>query len=205
MDPFHSDRPDAHLGNWDDLIDAVSPASLLVVIRGWMSDGLRARLAPEDILQETLLQAWRDRTQLTWQGLSAFRRWLLGIARHRILDAETTAKRLKRGAGQREVLLSELLRRDDGSSSATFAGPVATSSPGRIAQEREKAERMAAALATLPADLQNVLRLRLFEELKIEEIAARLGVGESGVRHRFRRAAALYQERLQELITTTGR
>lgn len=199
MDPPHIDRP----GTWDDLIDAVSPASLLVVIRGWMSRALRARLEPDDILQETLLCAWRDRAACEWRGLTAFRRWLLGIARHRILDAETNARRLKRGGGHGELLLSELQRGDGSSSNGTFAGPIATTSPGRLAQE--KAERMAQALTTLPDDLQLVLRLRLFEELKIEEIAAQLGVGESGVRHRFRRAAALYQERLQELITTTAR
>ena len=38
---------------------------------------LLARLAPEDVWQETLLHAWRDRAQCTWQGLPAFRRWLI--------------------------------------------------------------------------------------------------------------------------------
>jgi DNA-directed RNA polymerase specialized sigma24 family protein len=49
-----------------------------------MSRSLKARLRPEEILQESLLHAWRDRRQAEWRGLRAFRSWLLSIIDNRI-------------------------------------------------------------------------------------------------------------------------
>ena len=64
---------------WSRRIEAVGPASMLVVI-GWrMSDALKKRMAPEDIWQETLLHAWRDRARFEWRGIKSFRVWLLKI------------------------------------------------------------------------------------------------------------------------------
>jgi RNA polymerase sigma factor (sigma-70 family) len=59
---------------------------------------------------------------------------------------------------------------------------------------------MDSALDALPDDLREVVRLRLFEELTLEEIAARLNLGVSGVRHRFRRGGTLYQQALVEAL-----
>ena len=52
------------------------------------------------------------------------------------------------------------------------------------------------ALAALPVDVCEVVRLRLFEQLQIDEIAERLQIGPSAVRHRFRRGAELYKAAL---------
>src|SRR4030095_9501951 len=49
--PLLRDSPPA----WVELIEAVSPAALLVVIEARMSAALKARHSPEDILQEALL------------------------------------------------------------------------------------------------------------------------------------------------------
>jgi DNA-directed RNA polymerase specialized sigma24 family protein len=84
--------PDALAGDhdaWRRLIDAVGPAWLLVAIRARMSAALIRRYEPDDVLQDTLLHAWRDRRRCTWQGVRAFRAWLLEIAGNydQILDA----------------------------------------------------------------------------------------------------------------------
>jgi hypothetical protein len=54
------------------LIEAVGPASLLVVIKSRMSAKLCRQTTAEDILQEALLRAWRSRDGLEWRGAS---RW----------------------------------------------------------------------------------------------------------------------------------
>jgi DNA-directed RNA polymerase specialized sigma24 family protein len=61
---------------------------------------------------------------------------------------------------------------------------------------------MRAALAGLPDDVREVVHLRLFEQLAVEAIAQRLGLGVSAVRHRFRKGAELYQQRLTAELGT---
>jgi len=50
--------------------------------------------------------------------------------------------------------------------------------------------------------VRDVVRLRLLEQLPVEEIAQRLQLGASAVRHRFRRGAELYQKYLMAELAT---
>lgn len=175
---------------WDRCIESVGPASILVIIKHELRGELASRTTPEDIWQETLLRAWRSRTKFEWRGLGAWRRWLLQIARNVIRDTLDHSGAAKRGAGKLPLSLDPLLRSDTRSQ---FAGPVATTTPSRVASDRERAQAMERALESLPEDVREVVRLRLFEDLRISEIAERLALGESAVRHRFRRGAALYR------------
>jgi len=59
---------------------------------------------------------------------------------------------------------------------------------------------MRIALDALPEELRAVVYLRLFEELKFEEVAARLGATVSGVRHRFLRGFERYHAALGEAL-----
>lgn len=175
---------------WDRLIEAVGPASLLAVIELRMSPALRRRYAAEDVFQEALLHAWRDRAQHQWRGLKSFRNWLLTIIDRRICDLADQAQAQKRGGDAGPVQFSSL-------SGPSGAGPSPlpwdSTTPSRMAVYREQAEAMRAALAGLPDDVRDVVRLRLFEQLRVEEIAQRLDLGVSAVRHRFRKGAELYQ------------
>lgn len=185
--------------SWCAVISAANPASLLVVIASRMGPGLRAHLDPEDLLQETLLAAWASRESFTWQGLPAFRSWLIRIATHRIEDCRDGLVAKKRDPQRTRPWDA---RGPEGTLS-TDAGqgnePYASTTPSRIASAREEARRMQQSLAELPDELRDVVRLRLFEDLPIEEIAARLGLGESAVRHRFRKGAEAYRKRLGTL------
>ncbi len=183
---------------WDRLIEAVGPASLLIVIGQRMGAELRRRSSPEDVWQETLLHAWRDRGRCQWQGVPAFRRWLLQVAENRIRDLADHERAARRGAGVRTIAFSSLepSRGAGSTGGSVFAGPIETTSPSRLASLREEAGRMERALEGLPEELREVVRLRLFEETPIEEIARVLGIGVSAVRHRFRKGCEIYHRRL---------
>ncbi len=197
--PLRDDRSET----WDRLIEAVHPASLLILIDGQIGPRLRTEVSPEDILQEALLCAWRDRKQVPWTGVAAFRRWLISLVQRRIRDLVDTVRAKKRGGDVRTVHLSALHSNDASSSAAVFAGPVDYTTPGRVARLREQAAAMQQALEALPDELRDVLVLRLFEDQEILVIASKLGLGESAVRHRFRKAAGIYYARLQELLSGT--
>jgi RNA polymerase sigma-70 factor (ECF subfamily) len=186
---------------WDGLMQSVGQDSLLVVIRSWIGERLRAELEPEDVLGETWARAWIDREQHVWRDVRSYRAWLLAIARNRIRDAADRLATAKRGGDERTARFSEL-----GSSSVPLAEllPVGSTTPSRIAQYREAARAMQKALASLPEDLGAVVRLRLFEELPWDEIAATLGVPESTARSRFNRGADLYRRELDRLRSGIG-
>jgi RNA polymerase sigma factor (sigma-70 family) len=189
--------------DWDRLIEAVGPASILVAIEMRMSAALKKRLSPEDIWQETLLYAWRDRTKCEWRGLKSFRSWLLTVMDRRIRDAAAHEAAAKRGGGQSPVPFSTLEQTESrGTQDSPFPGPVGSTTPSRIAIHREQAAAMRVALELLPVEFRDVVRMRLFEQLKVEEIATRLSIGASAVRHRFRKGARMYQHGLMRELAT---
>ena len=196
--PLESDSPDV----WERLVHAVGPASLLVIIRSRMSILMRQRVGEEDIFQEALLRAWRDRQQCQWRGIKAFRSWLLTLIDHCIADAASYAARLKRGGGEQPVPFSTLTAGSESRESAVPQALVASTTPSRLAVYKEQAAAVEEALASLPEDLQPVVRFRLIEQLPIEEVAVRLGIGPSAVRHRLYKGAELYRARLAAAFTS---
>jgi RNA polymerase sigma factor (sigma-70 family) len=189
---------------WNRLIESIGPAAMLLVVRTRMSRALLARLAPEDVWQETLLHAWRDRAQCTWQGVPAFRRWLISILDHRLLDLAEAAERKKRGAGVQPLSL-DAAPASGASSSLGFAGPIASTTPSRVAMDREAAEAIHAALEEVPEELREVVRLRLLEDLSMPEVAERTQLGLSAVQHRFRKGAEIYQRALARRLRGDSR
>jgi RNA polymerase sigma factor (sigma-70 family) len=178
---------DAH--GWEELIRKADPESSLVLIRSAMGKKLREHSSPEDIWQETLAQAWRDRAKHEWRGEAAFRAWLFEIAKNRIRDAARGLATAKRGAGEAPARFSEL----GSSPSASISGflPGDSQTPSRIVARSEKAEVLREALAALPPDLEAILRMHLLEEQTMEAIAAKLGIGVSAAWHRFRKGSEM--------------
>jgi RNA polymerase sigma factor (sigma-70 family) len=179
--------------DWDRLIEAIGPASLLAVIELRMNPALKRCHAAEDVFQEALLHAWRDRAKHEWRGLKSFRNWLLTIVDRRICDLADQVQAQKRGGGAVVAPFSALAGSDSAGPSPL---PWDSTTPSRIAVYREQADAMRAALASLPDDVREIVQLRLFEQLAVEEIAQRLNLGMSAVRHRFRKGAELYQRKL---------
>ncbi len=184
---------------WDELIQAMNPAALQVVIGSAMSRQLRAHLSPEDIWQETLTHAWRDRAQHTWTNAAAFRSWLFEIARNRIREAARGMAAEKRGGERRTSRFSELATTSSTSLSADL--PLDSQTPSRIVSRKEKAAITQEALSALPPELGAVVRMHLIEELTMEAIAERLGIGLSAAWHRYRKATEMLT---RELDSGTG-
>lgn len=180
---------------WNRLVEEAGPASLIVAIEARMGAQLARRVMAEDVLQEALLGAWRSRATARWEGPRAFRGWLLAIALNRLRDLADEARADKRGGGAPTAVFSELASRAD--APAFAPSPVVSTTPSQAFYVRERAEVMRAALESLPETLRDVVRLRLFEERSLEEVAQQLDLGVSAVKHRFLKGAAQYRARLQ--------
>lgn len=182
--PPHTD-PD----RWHELVASVKPGAMLVVIASAMSKELREQCAPEDIWQETLAMAWRDREQHQWRDSDGFRAWLFEIARNRIRETARRLGRQKRGAGHAARPLADPAA--GSSSSCVGIQPSDSLTPSRIVARGEKHAAIAETLSRLPEDVREIVRLHLVEELTMEAIAAHLGIGVSAAWHRYRKGAEI--------------
>ena len=139
---------------------------LLAAIRARMSPEMRARLQPEDVLQETLLESARRIDAFVPDGPSSFYRWLVGIARNKLREAARAGRAQKRA---REEHLDE-------------QPPASWTSPSAHAVRAEKKAHLEDALAALPERQAEAVRLRWLEGLSTAEAAQSLGCTESALK-----------------------
>lgn len=188
--------PHADPARFDALVESVAPDEIVAVIARSMGAAMRGRHEPEDLWQETLAAAWRDRAQHRWESPQTWRTWLITIARNRIRDLSRHDGAEKRGGGG-AALFSE--RRPAESLSLSDILPAGSVTPSRTAIHNERARRILEALASLPDDVEPVVRLHLLEDRTMESVADELGIHLAAAWRRFRRGAELYRESLRRL------
>lgn len=128
--------------------------------------------AEEDLVQETLLEAFRSIERFEHRSVGSFRSWLAQLAVNRIRDAARHLDARKRGEGRERPFAaydSRVL------TESVFAGRQ--SGPEEVASEREFADRIEAALLVLSERDRRVIELRRIAELSFEEIANELELG----------------------------
>lgn len=179
---------EASAQRWSALVDAANIESLLVYIAVRLGPALRQRVEAVDVLQETLMAAWRDRAGAPLDDSRQFRVWLLAVVENRIRDMADHAGAKKRGGHLAQEPLHP---------GALAAG---STTPSRIAWHREAADVMRQALEQVPEDCRHVVFLRLFRQMTLREVAAELGLGLGTVRGLLRRGAELYRQRLQAAV-----
>lgn len=129
----------------------------------------------DEVIQETLVQAFQAIRSFDWQGEDSFFRWICGISRNVILRMARSSRR------DRRLLVSERL-------------PASAASPSRVLRREERFDRLQQVLSKLPPDYREVLRLSRLERLKVKEIAQRMGRSEYAVKHLMARAVKQLRE-----------
>jgi len=139
-----------------------------------------SRADVDDLVQETLVQAWRDRSR--FENASAPLTWLLGIARNRIRDL--LRRRRTRSDADRIALALGKLDREE--------------LPADVLESAELGARVRDALQGLPREYLDLLIARYLEEQSVKAIAARNSESEDAVESRLRRAREALRKRLNE-------
>ena len=134
----------------------------------------------EDIVQETLLQAWRDRGRAANDASGPA--WIFAIARHRIADFFRTRRRTEKA----DAAVRALVRLD--------AERVAED----VLEDAETGRRVRSALQELPPETARLLLQRHLEGRTVRQIAEESGESEAAVESRLRRA----HEALRKLLQT---
>jgi RNA polymerase sigma-70 factor (ECF subfamily) len=139
--------------------------------RAQVESWLQGKVDASDVVQQTMLEACRDFDRFQGSSEKEWLAWLRRILTHNVADFVRHYRGAKRGAA-REVPI-----RGAGDSSgyhgvAEPASPDITPSQEFLQLDNEL--RMAAALAELPPDYQEVIVLRNLQRLPFDEVAERM-------------------------------
>lgn len=162
---------------------------LLLAANQELSPALAAKVAPSDIVQESLMEAGRDFPRFRGTNEEELLAWLRGILRHNAANVRRHFETEKRQMA-REVPLVDVPRAEM---------PVEqTESPSRQAQAHEQDEQLEKALRRMPEHYRQVLVLHTSEGLTFVQIAEKLDSNADAVRKLFGRAV----EELTRLLET---
>jgi RNA polymerase sigma-70 factor (ECF subfamily) len=168
-------------------------AYLYLLARMQLNPRLAAKVAPSDIVQQTLLKAHEKRDQYRGDTDAELAGWLRKIL------TNTLAESLRRfGRQQRDVALEQSLEASLDGSSAKLEMWLAAdqSSPSQHLVRQEQLVRLAGALAELPEEQRTVLELRHLQGLPIATISRQLQRSEASVAGLLRRGLQKLRERL---------
>jgi len=155
-----------------------------------------AKLDPSDIVQQTLLDAYRERDRFRGRTDAEMAAWLRRLLTCNLADARRALGRAKRDAA-RERSLEQAL---DASSARIEAFLAAEqSSPSQRAVRNESVRRLAEALARLPEANRQALVLRHLQGRSLAAISAELGQTPTAVAGRIKRGLSELRSVLADL------
>ena len=140
-------------------------------------DHARRHFGAEDILQMAFSQVFRDIGRFEPRGDGSFLAWVRMIADHRLVD---TLRKIDRGGATQLSPVKDA----DASSFRGLIDAVCQDSvtPSKRARDREAIHAIQIALAGLPADQQEVIRLHYLHHKSVEEISRETGRTEAAIR-----------------------
>lgn len=183
--------------------DQIALQQLLLHNYTRLADSIRTRVpAPlrpvvdvDDVLQSTFIQVFRGLSDFRDGDAEAFFAWMRSIATARLKDAIRSATRKKRGGNWRR--LQHRVANSSGSllDLIQLLSDQRRSPSGSVAAH-EAIVALQVALAGLPEDQRQAIRLRHIESLTIEEVVQKMGRTEGAVRGLLHRGKASLKESL---------
>jgi RNA polymerase sigma-70 factor (ECF subfamily) len=164
--------------------------------RAQVETWLRVKVDASDLVQQTMLEAHRDFQHFQGQTEKEWLAWLKKILAHNVADFI----RRYRGTAKRQVRREVPFR--DPRETGTLRGAAEPAAPdGTPSQEFIRLDdelRVAAALAELPPDYQEVIVLRNLQRLSFNEVAERMQRSRPAVQMLWMRAIKRLQRELAE-------
>lgn len=164
---------------------------LLVYIERNLSDTLRRKVEPVDILQEVSLSAVASLSEVPLDARDPFG-WLCQLAERRIIDAHRRLFGAQKRSASREVGLDAPVG-GDGERGFVDLLVASMTSPSQAFSRGQREFALNEALAALPEESREALRLRYVEGLPSKEIAEKLGKTDGATRVLLSRAVAKLQ------------
>jgi RNA polymerase sigma-70 factor (ECF subfamily) len=156
---------------------------------------LRSKLDASDVVQETMLKAYRNLAQFRGQSDAELARWLRRILANSLTDAVRQF-----AAGARDVALEHSLEGAIEQSSARLEAWLLADcpSPSEHAVRHEQLLRLSQALAQLPDDQRLALELHHLQGCSVETISQVMGRSKTAIGGLLRRAMKRLRELMEE-------
>jgi RNA polymerase sigma-70 factor (ECF subfamily) len=170
-------------GNQAAFEELVRRTSRLVFGRLYVETGDAHRA--EDLLQETLLIAFRNLPQL--KDPSGFRSWLLAIAQNVVIDAARRDKRKRRAAPPRA------------DANSLHQVPDISPGPREQAENAEMRDQVLAVLRSIPEQYRHPLTLRYVSGSNYDTICTELGMSNGALRGLLHRGLKMLRAKLEQI------
>ncbi|MDV6032147.1 MAG: sigma-70 family RNA polymerase sigma factor [Phycisphaera sp. RhM] len=167
---------------------------LLMLAHRNLSEQLRRRVDPGDIVQITFLEAKRDLHSFRGDSPGEFAAWLRGMLKNNVATAVTRHVMTQKRSIRREVNADAKAGNDSGGAPWIAQLPGSTTSPSGVVIKEETAIELLEALHQLPETQAEAIRLRYMEGLPLAIIVERMGKSDTAV-------AGLLKRGLQKLRT----
>lgn len=167
----------------------------------WVMDTVALRLgrrrqdcaAIEDLVQDSLLDAFRAIDQFRDRSEGSFRNWLARIVENNVRDQERRRRAQKRGGGNVQVF-----RDLHDSSEGGLDVPGRDASPSQVASQHENVAQVEAALLQLGEKQREILILRDRCGMSFDEVANAIGLKNAeSARTTYRRALQAFAVQLK--------
>ena len=159
---------------------------LLMLGYRYLSERMRRRIDPADLVQATFLEAKRDWASFRGSSPAEFNAWLRHILKNNLATAVARHVTTQKRSINREVAVSP----HDSAAEWIAQQPGNTTSPSGKVVRAEAAAQLFEALRTLPETQAEALRLRYLEGLTLSEIVDRMGKTEMAVAGLLKRGLA---------------
>jgi RNA polymerase sigma-70 factor (ECF subfamily) len=179
-----------------DRLFALCRTYLGFLARSQVESSLRMKVDASDLVQETMLEAFRDFGRFAGSSQEEWLAWLRRILAHNAADFVRRYRGTAKRQARREVPL-----RAGGASTLAHGVPEPAAPSATPSQEFLRLDaqlRMSAAMAQLAPDYQEVLVLRNLERLPFAEVAQRMGRSRPAVQMLWMRAIKKMQDALGE-------
>jgi RNA polymerase sigma-70 factor (ECF subfamily) len=153
---------------------------LMAFIERQLGAALRRKVEPDDVFQETSAEAVRALANLDLGEREPFS-WLCQIAEHKIIDLHRKHFGAQKRDAGREVPLGSP-GGETGQAGLINLLVASLTTPSQAFSRNAREARLQEALAQLPTEQREALRLRYVENLPSKEIAERLGKSDAAVR-----------------------
>ncbi len=161
---------------------------LLHVAKQELDPALQPKGGPSDIVQETILDAYRDFPRFQGGSETELLAWL-----HRLLLNNLVSFTRRYRATAKRQLGREVALAADASSGPEAGIPAATPTPSRQLMADEQARALHQALARLPEDYERVIRLRYEEGQSFDDIGRAMNLTANAARKLWLRAVKRLQ------------
>lgn len=172
---------------------------LATYIERQLGAALRRKVEPDDILQEVSAEAVRALPGIELGDRDVFG-WLCQLSERRIIDAHRRYFGAQKRAAGREVSLDAPASDSEGGGIIHLLVASMTSASAAFSRN-VKEMRVQQALADLPAEQREALRLRYVENLPSKEIAVQMGKSDAAIRVMLTRSL----QRLQKMLEAPKR